>query len=218
MASFESQQYLQAYRESLASHEEYIADILGLGDWNQTLNSLEPSALTEEEWQKMKQIEDRKVRAKEILALIRKKDSLSSYIGLSRALCGCPRFLKKTEVFPFVSELEQDGRHPQVQSPQLVKICKQFEITSNDLNKEVRDEYLPKISFRLINWTLVASYLHLTKATIESISEARKDEKLHMLHEWKKNRGSDGTYCVLLEALIKCGSSFESSIHQICGT
>ena len=209
--------YLQAYRDALANNEDSILEVLEQGDWDQSLNSLLPSALTEEEWQKIKQIDDRKVRAKEILALVRKKDDWSSYIGLSRALCGSPQFLKQTEVFPFVSELEQNGRHPPVQSPQLVKTCKVFKvINSYELDKEVRDEYLPKISPYLKNWKLVASHLHLTTATIEAIeSEARRDENLHMLEEWKKCRGPDGTYHALLEALIKCNSS--DCILQVCG-
>ena len=106
--------YIQAYREALANHEEYILGVLKLGVWDVVLTELNPSALTKDEWQELKQIEDRTDRAKGILVLIRNKDTLSSYIGFSRALCDCTRFLKKSDVFPFVSELEQQGRHPPV--------------------------------------------------------------------------------------------------------
>ena len=106
--------YLQSYREALANHEEYLLGVLKLGVWDVLLTSLNPSALKKDEWQELKQIEDRTERAKNILVLIRKKDTLSSYIGLSRALCDTTRFLKKSDVFPFVSELEQQGRHPPV--------------------------------------------------------------------------------------------------------
>ena len=104
--------------------------------------------------------------------------------------------------------------------PQLVELCKRFELSSDDIDKEVSDKHILKIYPQLKNWRRVAAHLGLTQADVQAIEgRAKSDEelmRLYMLQEWKTKKRLDGTatYQVLLEILIECGCS-ESAI-QVC--
>ena len=106
------------------------------------------------------------------------------------------------------------------QSSQLVELCKRFELSDDDINKEVSDKHILKIYPQLEKWKRVAAHLGLTQADVQAIeSGARSDEELmrmYMLQEWmrKKRLHGTATYQVLLEALIECNCS-ESAI-QVC--
>ena len=119
---------------------------------------------------------------------------------------------------PSSSPHTERGHHGQ--SSQLVELCKRFELSNDDINKEVSDEHILKVYPQLEKWKRVAAHLGLTQADVQAIeSGARPDEelmRLYMLQEWKAKKRLDGkaTYQVLLEALIECNCS-ESAI-QVC--
>ena len=107
------------------------------------------------------------------------------------------------------------------QSSQLVELCKRFELSNDDINKEVSDDHILEIYPQLENWRLVAVHLGLTQADVQAIvSQATLGGetlmRVYMLQEWKKKKRLDGTatYQVLLKALIKCNCS-ESAL-QVC--
>ena len=101
-----------------------------------------------------------------------------------------------------------------------MKLCKRFELSSDNIDKEVSDDHILEIYHQLEKWKQVAAHLGLTQADVQAIeSGARPDEelmRLNMLQKWKKVRRLDGaaTYQVLFNALIKCKCS-ESAI-QVC--
>ena len=101
-----------------------------------------------------------------------------------------------------------------------MELCKRFELSDEDIDKEVSDDHILKIYPQLEKWKRVAAHLGLTQADVQAIeSGAKPDEelmRLYMLQEWKKKKRLDGkaTYQVLLEALIECSCS-ESAI-QVC--
>ncbi len=104
--------YISLYREALSNCEQQIIKglrVMVLGD----LTKL--GGVTEDE---LREIEirhrDRGLKAKEIITLIREKDTLKSYIALSRLLCEIQIFDKQA-VFPFVTELEEKGKHSPIQ-------------------------------------------------------------------------------------------------------
>ena len=102
-----------------------------------------------------------------------------------------------------------------------MELCKRFELSNDDINKEVSDEHILEIYPQLENWRLVAVHLGLTQADVQAI-EGRATlggetlMRVYMLQEWKKKKRLDGTatYQVLLEALIKCNCS--TSALQVC--
>ena len=114
-------------------------------------------------------------------------------------------------------------------------LCKQFGLTSNDIDKEVSDEHilefyplLKERDFQAEKWRLVAAHLGFLKADIEHLDESLTQlfwpcdheelmiMNLYMLQEWKSNRtfNKKATYQVLLEALIRC--KCPRSAKQIC--
>ena len=101
-----------------------------------------------------------------------------------------------------------------------MELCKRFELSNDNIDKEVDDKHILKIYPQLEKWKRVAAHLGLTQADVQAIeSGARPDEELmrmYMLQEWKRKKRLDGTatYQVLLEALIDCNCS-ESAI-QVC--
>ena len=105
-------------------------------------------------------------------------------------------------------------------SSQLVKLCSRFNLSDDDIKKEVSDDHILQIYPQLEKWKRVAAHLGLTRADIGAIeSEARPDEelmRLYMLQKWKEKKTLDGTasYQVLLEALISCTCS--KSAVQVC--
>ncbi len=112
-----SDQYLGLYREALANHEEHILYILKGMVWINKLTRLNPKALSQDELRNITttySASDIDGQAREIITLIRKKDTLDCYIGLSRALCDSSRF-KTDDVFPFVADLKRTGRHPPIE-------------------------------------------------------------------------------------------------------
>ena len=103
------------------------------------------------------------------------------------------------------------------QSSQLVELCKRFELSNEDIGKEVSDDHILEIYPELVKWRLVAAHLKVDVQTVET--QAKGDEelmRLYTLQEWKKKKMLDGTatYQVLLNVLVKCKCS-ESAI-QVC--
>ena len=100
-------------------------------------------------------------------------------------------------------------------------LCKQFKLTSDDIDKEVNDEHIRKIYPLLENWNRLAVHLGLTRAEFQAIqSAAWPDEelvKLRILQEWKREKKMEekAKYQILLEALIKC-NCLDSAV-QVCG-
>ena len=92
-------------------------------------------------------------------------------------------------------------------------LCSRFNLSDDDIKKEVSDDHILQIYPQLEKWKRVAAHLGLTRADIGAIeSEARPDEelmRLYMLQKWKEKKTLDGTasYQVLLEALISCTCS-----------
>lgn len=109
MAGRRDSDYIGLYREALSNHEEEIVRFVQHGIWNVLITT--SKALTVEEWKDLGSLyTDKEEQAKAIVSKIRAKDTLESYIGFSRCLCDSHNF-KKTEIFPFVSDLERCGRH-----------------------------------------------------------------------------------------------------------
>ena len=104
----------------------------------------------------------------------------------------------------------------QVQSPQLVDLCKEFGLVNDDIAKEVSDEHILEIYQLLVEWRQVAVHLGLTQGSIEDVEFAAKPDEelmgLNMLQKWKRHEIA--TYQILLEALIKCELS--ESAKQLC--
>ena len=100
--------------------------------------------------------------------------------------------------------------------------CNQFELTSNDIDKEVSDEHIFEFYGLIKKWKVVAAHLYLTVEEIDVIcNDAPKwsHEMLipfYILGEWKGKKRLDkaATYRVLLETLIRCKCS--ESAMQIC--
>ena len=102
------------------------------------------------------------------------------------------------------------------QSPQLVDLCKQSGLTSDDIDKEVSDEHTFEFFPLLKRWELVAAHLGLMREDFRYNYFSREAEMgMYMLQDWKKMKSQGiATYKVLLEALIKCKCS-ESAV-QVC--
>ena len=101
-----------------------------------------------------------------------------------------------------------------------MELCKRFELSNEDIDKEVSDEHILEIYPQLEKWKRVAAHLGLTQADVQAIEgRARPDEelmRLYMLQEWKAKKKFDGTvtYHILLKALIKCNCT--ESATQVC--
>ena len=119
-------EFLELYRQALANHEQDLVDFLKEGAWEILLTKLNPSALTDREWADISRASlnkediaqsrasiDKEEMAKRVISKIRTKDTLPHYIAFSRALCDRTHF-DKDKIFPFVSDLEKDGRHCRV--------------------------------------------------------------------------------------------------------
>ena len=110
--------------------------------------------------------------------------------------------------------------HAQSQSSQLRELCKSFELSNDDIEKQVSDEHILEIYPQLENWKRAAAHLGLTQAHVQAIeSGARPDEelmRLYMLQEWKKGNkiNETATYQVLLKALLDC--SCINSAVKVC--
>ena len=113
---------------------------------------------------------------------------------------------------------------PKDPSSQLVDLCKEFGLTSDDIDKEVSDNDIIKFYPLLKCWKIVAAHLRLTQKDIQDVeypawSQSRPDKELlplFMLQEWKRKKILDkgATYQVLLEALIQCRCT--ESAKQAC--
>ena len=121
-----------------------------------------------------------------------------------------------------------------VHSVQLDDICKQFDLSTDDIDKEVTDEDILKIYPQLEKWKKVGAHLGLTYVDIIDIEQrakpiqetahldgtyyAKPDEelmRLYMLQEWKGKGDETATYRVLLKALLKCNCT-GSAIQVSC--
>ena len=111
------------------------------------------------------------------------------------------------------------GKPNSILSSQLSDLCKQFGLTSDDIDKEVSDEHILECDFQLEEWELVAAYLGLTRADIQAIEHPdepdEEEMRLYILQKWKtkKSHGA-AAYHVLLKALIKC--ECKESAEQLC--
>ena len=105
--------------------------------------------------------------------------------------------------------------HPD-QSPQLVDLCKQSGLTSDDIDKEVSNEHILEFYPLLKRWKLVAAHLGFMQEDIRYNYDTEEElKKLYMLQDWKKMKSHGiATYKVLLEALIKCKCS--EAAEQVC--
>ena len=109
----------------------------------------------------------------------------------------------------------------EVQSPQLVILCKRFEFISDDIDKEVNEEHIWLISRELENWKLVAAHLGFTHRDISNIEFTTYLKfnvdlmREKMMKEWKMQNNGMATYRLLLEALLKA-DCFNSALH-VCG-
>ena len=101
-----------------------------------------------------------------------------------------------------------------------MELCRRFNFSYGDINKEVSDDHILKIYPQLENWKRIAAHLGLTQADVQAIENgARPDEelmRLYMFQEWKRKKTLDrtATYQVLLKALIECKCS--KSAIQVC--
>ena len=106
------------------------------------------------------------------------------------------------------------------QPSQMVELCTKFQLSNDNIDKEVSDEHILEIYPQLGKWKRVAAHLGLTQADVIAVeSMARPDQelmRLYMLQEWKRKKRLVGTatYQVLLKVLIKCDCS-ESAI-EVC--
>ena len=118
----------------------------------------------------------------------------------------------------FSSTLTTRDHHGQ--SSQLVDLCKRYNLSDEDIDKEVSNEHIGEIYRQLENWEQVAHHLGLSGPDIEAIEckAGRNVElmRLYTLRKWKSKKRLDGTvvYRVLLKALLKSGSL--NSAAQVC--
>ena len=93
-------------------------------------------------------------------------------------------------------------------------------LSSDDIDKEVSAEHILEIYPQMEKWELVAHHLGLSGPDIEAIQHKAKHDirlmRLYTLQEWKSKGILNGTatYRVLLEALLRSGSS--DSAVQVC--
>ena len=112
--------------------------------------------------------------------------------------------------------------HPASDSLLLSRIddlCTMFELSSEDIDKEVSDSDILELYRQLEKWEEVAIHLGLTRADIEVINAVRDVQlkRLYMLQTWKSKGIATGiaiTYGVLIQALLKCECS--SSAIAVC--
>ena len=102
------------------------------------------------------------------------------------------------------------------------RLCIQYKLTSEDIDKEVSDDIIPEIYQQLEKWEEVAVHLRLTPADIEAIKgNAPHDmnlRRLYMLQKWKgKVTGTEpgATYRVLIEALLNCESRSAGALCKL---
>ena len=107
------------------------------------------------------------------------------------------------------------------QSFRIDDLCTMFELSSEDIDKEVSDDDILEIYRQLEKWKEVAIHLGLTGADIEVIEgKAVLDVELKrflMLQKWKSKGMATGTavtYRVLIQTLLKCECS--SSAVSVC--
>ena len=106
------------------------------------------------------------------------------------------------------------------QSPQLVEIRKTYKLSNDDIDKQVSDDHINEIYPQLEKWKLVAHHLGLSGPDLEAIEQKAQGDirvmRLYTLQEWKSKGILSGTatYRILLEALLKSGSS--NSAVQVC--
>ena len=108
-----------------------------------------------------------------------------------------------------------------LQSSRIDDLCTMFELSSEDIDKEVCHDDILEIYHQLEKWEEVAIHLGLTRADIEVIEvKSMRDVQLkrfHMLQMWESKGITTGTvvsYRVLIQALLKCECS--SSAISIC--
>ena len=107
-------------------------------------------------------------------------------------------------------------------SSQLNQLLKQYNLTINDITKEVTDDHIKEIYSQMENWEQVANHLGLTRPDIQVIEgKAGRDVvkmRMYTLQDWKskpENRISGTvTYQVLLEALLS--SSCITTAFKVC--
>ena len=100
-------------------------------------------------------------------------------------------------------------------SPQLMDLCEQFALSSDDINQFISDEDILDLYSHLKNLEEVAYHLGLSHAEFEVIEgkvmyENKNLIKLYMLQRWKSKALTtyEGpAYAILLEALLKAGNS-----------
>ena len=119
-----------------------------------------------------------------------------------------------------LSSCAQPKRAHRNKSSELEELCKRFELSNDDIDKEVSGDHILEIYSQLENWKEVAAHLGLTQEDVEAI-EGRaglneKLMKLYMLQEWKRKNKIKGaaTYRVLLEALLKCDCA--NTVVKVC--
>ena len=171
------------------------------------IEAIEGRARPEEELMRLYMLQEWKAK--------KKIDGTVVYQVLLKVLIKCNCTESASQVCELLSKRDHHG-----QSSQLVELCKRYELSNDDINKEVRDEHILEIYPQLVKWKRVAAHLGLTQADVEAIEgRARPDEelmRLYMLQEWKAKKKFDGkgTYQALLKVLIKCNCT--KSATQVC--
>ena len=103
-------------------------------------------------------------------------------------------------------------------------LYKPFNLTSDDIDKEVSDEHVLMCDFNVKyeNWDLVAAGLGLTLTDLKTIrytptqlSMKPKLKRLCIIQTWRaKEKHGTATYRVLLKALMK--NKCEESAEEVC--
>ena len=98
----------------------------------------------------------------------------------------------------------------------LLKDC--YDLTENDLNKEVSDNHILNIYPYLGKWKLLG-FARKHVQTIELEDKAKKEnismpQRLYMLMKLKRNKRYTLTYQVLLKALLSAGSKL--LVKHVC--
>ena len=87
----------------------------------------------------------------------------------------------------------------------LEDLAERFKIPGSQLENEVSDDNIRKISAFLETWKLVAPYIALSEGDIEAIDRDGKSEeekRLMMLQKWKQALVFKATYKELVNALL----------------
>ena len=103
---------------------------------------------------------------------------------------------------------------------EMSSLLKQYKIKEKDVNREVTDIHIDKISqSHCKKWKSLPAYLEMENMVVSDIDDKNIDgpqKRCEFFSKWKEQKGSKATYKVLIRALLdmKCKKDAECVIAQ----